>query len=232
MLRLTLLTLLLALPLFSFAKPKPTPIVYQDGHYRLANGKQLRGQLCLVSDNDLLIAATDTTPARKLAAAEVRNFVIGADSFATLRNYDVVVNGVVTHYTHGMVQVCPAGAGQEVYRVQGVMEVLRGVQDPTMKYVLRGISGGAAGIATGALLDNLNDAPNGYFKEELMTLYLLRPAAASPLLTLQPNTSEARKHLKLAMAGDEVLAKKLRNTTMSEEGIAKLLAEYATRHPR
>ncbi|MDO7877274.1 hypothetical protein Q5H93_21195 [Hymenobacter sp. ASUV-10] len=232
MLRVSLLALLLALPLFGSAKPKPTPIVYQEGRYRLANGQQLRGRLCLVSDNDLLIAATDTTPAKKLAAAEVRNFVIGADSFATLRNYDVVVNGVVTHYTHGMMQVCPAGAGLEVYRVQGVMEVLRGVQDPAMKYVLRGISGGAAGIATGALLDNLNDAPNGYFKEELVTLYLLRPANAAPLLTLQPNTSEARKHLKLAMAGDEVLTKKLRNAIMSEEGIAKLLAEYATRHPR
>ena len=79
MLRFSVFTLLLVLPLLSPAKPKPTPVVYQEGHYRLANGTRWRGHLCLVGDNDLLIAATDTTQAKKLAAAEVKNFVIAAD---------------------------------------------------------------------------------------------------------------------------------------------------------
>ena len=212
----------------SFVGPKPVPRVFSPGHYCLADGVRHQGQLCLVSDNELLVKSADTARPRLFAAVEVKNFVIAADSFTVLRNIDLVVNEVITRYSSTMVQVCLPGHALRLYRLRGAMDVLAKTMDPFAKNVLRGVSGGALGIAGGLLADDLARTPANGFKEQTMTLMLLQlPGGA--VETLQPKTPQARVRIEAAIADNAELSKRVHRTNsmyLTDERILEIFGQY------
>lgn len=210
-------------------KQSNLPRTYRSGHYRLANGIRQEGQLCLVSDNELLIKVSDTARVKQYAAVHLQNFVIATDSFTVLRDLDVCVNGVVTRYPSAMVQVLGPGPAWPVYRLSGPMNVFPEQVNPAVRHVLRGISGGAVGIAGGLLADEIASTSAKRFKNQTMSLLVLRATPDRPLETLQPQTTTARTRLQALAAGNAELTARLRKTPyylLKEELMLVLLAQY------
>ncbi|MCC3151653.1 hypothetical protein Q3A66_01720 [Hymenobacter sp. BT770] len=227
--RLPLLFLALVVSFAVMAKPEPQ--VFKTGHYRLADGVVRHGLLCLVSDNELLVKSPDSTQPKKYAAVAVKNFVMAADSFTVLRDFDVEVNGVVTRYPYSMVQVCVAGNALKVYRIEGPMDVLITQKDVLDKNILRGAASGAIGIATGMMADKMNGVSPGNFKQQTLSLFLMQQTGG-PLVTLQPKTRRALDVVKATIADDAELSKSFRtmsSMTLTNESILNVLTHYHAR---
>ncbi|MBD2721564.1 hypothetical protein [Hymenobacter armeniacus] len=210
------------------AGAKPEPRVFRPGHYRLADGVSHAGSLCLVSDNELLVKADGAVEPQRFGAVQVQNFVIGADSFAVLRKFDVVVNGVLTQYPCAMVRVHQAAGGLELYGLQGTMDVYKAApssQAMMLSSVGTGMSYGVAGVAGGALLQK----KTGTYEEKVMTVLLLRTPAHPELQTLQPQSKEAHDLLQALTADQPELSKKIRRlfpSAFTPEKMVELLAQY------
>lgn len=205
------------------------PPVYLPGHYWLADGIRREGLLCLVSDNELLVKSADTARSKQYAAVHVRNFVIAADSFTVLRNIDVNVNSVITRYPSAMVQVIRPVQFMPLYRLRGPMDVFAPPTDQATLMVLRGISGGAAGIAGGMLADEMRSNSAKRSKEKMMTLWVLRPTPESPLETIQPQTAAARTRLLALVASNGQLAAQLQKMpgySLTEGEILRILGQF------
>ena len=225
-----MVALTLAMPRLVLAKPEPR--VFKAGRYRLADGVLHRGQLCLVSDNELLIRGADTEQAKKYAAVDVQHFVIAADSFAVLHELDLLVNDVGTRYNHAMVQVCLAGNALKLYRFQGTMDVRILPNEMLARNILRGAAGGAVGIATGAVADKVSGAPStGDFEEKNVVLLLLQ-RGTDPIATLQPKTKRALELLRATIADDVALTHSVRALSplkLTDEAIQNVLTQYFAR---
>jgi hypothetical protein len=202
--------------------PKPK---FVTGHYRLANGEIRAGRLLVVSENELQVRdAQDSV--RTYAAAQLRNLVIGPDSFVVLRNFDIIINESLAHYTHSIAQVCAAGKGTELYKVTGPMDVVTKPMDPTTRMILAGIGGGVAGVGREAMAQGMGLVPEARFKEKTVTVYLLRQSPKGELTTLQPGTSLARKTLEAAVADNAILKKKVNQSTMTGLKIEEIISQY------
>ncbi len=226
---LQLLVLLLALPHTLLAKPLPK--VFKAGHYRLADGVLRKGTLCLVSDNELLVKSADTARIKKYAAVDVKNFVIATDSFAVLRGLDIVVNEVVTRYSYAMVQVLQASPALRTYRFQGPLEVFAAPMNPVTKNILRGVAGGAVGVATGMLADELTGASEGKFKAQVVRLVLVQQGAGA-VLTIQPGAPNTREAVEKLVADDAELkayVHRIPRAELTADRIEDVFAKYLSR---
>ena len=202
--------------------PKPTFVA---GHYRLANGEMRAGRLLVISENELQVRdAHDSV--RTYAAAQLRNLVIGPDSFVVLRNFDIIINESLAHYTHSIARVCAAGKGIELYQVTGPMNVVTKPMDPKTRMILAGIGGGVAGVAGEAMAQGMGIGPEAHFKEKTVTVYLLRQSPKGDLTTLQPGTSLARKALEAAVADNASLKDKVHQSTMTAAKIEEIISQY------
>lgn len=226
-----LLTLALTAP--AAAPPKPAPRVFRAGHYRLADGVRRPGHLYLVSDNELLVRSTDTARIKKYAAVEVKNFVMAADSFAVLRNVDVVVNEVVSRYPYAMVQVCLPAGGLALYRLQGPMEVYSSTNgSKTALWGVSGLRNGLAGAVVGAATGAMLDKNSGQYKEQEMIVFLLRSPGSLALQTLQPKTRSACDLIKATVADDAASSASVRHLNApvcTPETILDVLRKYSAR---
>ena len=217
-----------ALPTWA-QKPQNEPVVFRAGHYRLADGVRHEGQLCLMSDNELLVKSADTARTRRYAAVQLRDFVIAADSFTVLRNIDVTVNDVITRYPSAMVQVMLPGQALPLYRLSGPMEVFPKQANPAVRHALRGVSGGAVGIAAGLLADDIASNSPKRSKEQTLALLVLRATPNAPLETQQPQTTAARTRLQALVAGNAELTARLRKTPaylLKEEEMLAIFRQY------
>ena len=207
---------------------QPLP-VFLPGHYWLADGIRREGHLCLLSDNELLVKSADTARSKSYAAVHVRNFVIATDSFTVLRNIDVNVNDVITRYPSAMVQVIRPIQAVPFYRLRGPMEVYAQPVNPNALAVLRGISGGAVGIAGGMLADEISSNSPKRFKEQVLTLCVFRTTPTSSFEALQPLTVSAHNRLLALVAGNAPLAKRLRKQfvySLTENSIMEMVSVY------
>ncbi|MBF9143680.1 hypothetical protein [Hymenobacter properus] len=152
------------------AGPKPKPPVFAPGHYRLADGISRTGILCLVSDNELLVKDEGVAEPQHFAAVQVKNFVIGVDSFTVLRKFDVVINGVVAHYPCAMVRVYQAAQGLELYGLKGTMDVYSappGTQASMLQGAGANLRYGLLGVAVGAAGGALLEKKTGTYEEKV-----------------------------------------------------------------
>lgn len=225
--------LITVLAVSAAAAAKPTPRVFRVGHYRLADGIVRTGQLCLVSDNELLVKSADTARIKKYAAVEVKNFVVATDSFVVLRNIDVVVNEVVSRYPSAMVQVCRPAGRLELHQLRGPMEVYGSTNgSKTALWGVSGLRNGLAGAVVGAATGAMLDKNSGQFKEQEMTVFLLRRPGTPALQTLQPKTRSACDLLRATVADDAALSASVRYLSASSctpETILNVLTQYAAR---
>jgi hypothetical protein len=220
------------------AGSKPEPRVFKPGHYRLADGVSRAGSLCLVSDNELLVKDEAATEPQRFAAVQVRNFVIGADSFTVLRKFDVVLNGVVTPYPCAMVRVCQAGGGLELYGLRGAMDVYTAPNSSgagAARGAALGMRNGLAGVAVGAATGALLEKKTGAYEEKVLTVLLLRTATHPELQTLQPQTKSAHDLLEALMVDQPELSKKVHRlfpSAFTPEKMVELIVQYsAARRP-
>lgn len=210
---------------------KPKSKEYKAGHYRLIDGALHSGLLSLVSDNELLVKEGNAAEPHSYAASQVRNFVMGTDSFTVLRKFDLLVNGVVTHYFCGMAQVFGPVGGLELYRLTGTMDVygstngsqtvLHGV-NMGLRY---GLLGAAVGAATGAVMDK----NSGKFQEQVMTVYLVGSPGQPGLQTIQLQTRKAREVMEQVMADEPEFVKKVHSelaASLTSDKILELFALY------
>jgi|GEM_PF-2705386 len=214
----------------SAAASNSDPQVFKPGHYRLADGLLRTGSLFLVSDNELLVKNESAAEPQRFAAVQVRNFVIGTDSFAVLRKFDVVVNGVVDHYSCAIVRVYQATGGLELYGLQGPIEVYNSPSTQTVLQSLSmGLKYGLVGSAVGAAAGALRDKSNARYEERMMTLLLFRPPGASELQTIIPQTKSTRSLLEKTLVGPPELKSKMQSLQTADytnENIVRLIAYY------
>ena len=215
------------------AGPKPEPRVFKTGHYRLADGVSRAGNLCLVSDNELLVKDESASEPQRFAAVQVKNFVIGTDSFAVLRKFDVVINGVATPYPCAMVRVYQAAGGLELYGLRGAMDVYTapdGSGTSAMRGAALGLRNGLAGVAVGAATGALLEKKTGTFEEQVLTVLLLRTPGHPEFQTLQAKTKSAHDLLEALTADQAELSKKVHRlfpSAFTPEKIAEIIVQYA-----
>ncbi len=219
------------------AGPKPKPPVFKPGHYRLADGVSRAGSLCLVSDNELLVKDESAPEPQHFAAVQVRNFVIGTDSFAVLRKFDVVLNGVVAHYPCAMVRVYQAAGGVELYGLQGLMELYTApnASGASLQGAAMGMRNGLVGVAVGAAAGGLLEKKSGTYAEKMLTVLLLKTPVQPVFQTLQPKTRSALDLLEAAVADQPELGKDVHRMYPSEctiEKVVELVAQYTAARKR
>lgn len=216
------------------AGPKPKPPVFKPGHYRLTDGVSRPGKLCLLSDNELLVKDETTAEPQHFAAVQVRNFVIGTDSFTVLRKFNVVLNGVVTPYPCAMVRVYQAGGGVELYGLHGAMDVYtapNSAGNGAARGAAMGLRNGLAGMAVGAAVGALVEKQSGTYEEKVLTVLLLKTPVQPVFQTLQPKTKSALDLLEAAIADQPELCKDVHRMYTSDcttEKMVEVVAQYAT----
>ena len=222
------LLLIWLLPHLAAAKPPGKVPVFRPGHYRLADGTRHTGYLLVGSDNELLVKDEKWADARVLAAVQVRNCVIEADSFTVLRDFDVVLNGVAAHYPVALVQVRLPGPDVALYQITGLIDVYVKPEglSPGGRIALAGVGRGLSGVAAALIIAGVSERPTGTFRTETRSTYLLRHPAYPVLATLQPNVGVTRAILTPVLADDPLLSRELRKARLTDERIYDLMARY------